>query len=214
MYHLKTLILFSVVSLIHCCGKQTPPNFGVPVFKPPESSDDNYTVKKDILIREERSVTGKYRHKNAFYYSLEDDDTAVESSHRSNDIKGSENSYGKSERAILNVIRTVLSESRNPELTQNLPSKQKHKNVDVQKSEIRFGTLANRRIKRDASEQDVRNSPPHRSMSEAAEDGTQQQQPEEEESGGGGGGGWNPKAAVPGFVLAAVMLGGISCFIR
>ena len=209
--YLNILILFSAISVIHCCGKQTPPNFGVPVFKPPDSNDDNYTVKKDILIREERSVTGKYRHKNAFYYSLEEDDTPAESSH--NDIKGSENSYGKSQSAILNVIRTVLSESRHPELTHNrdtVPSKQKHKTDDVPESEIQFETSANR-IKRDTSEQDVRNSLPHGSVSEAADDGKQEG---EESGGGGGGGGWNAKTAVLGFVLAAAMLVGITCFIR
>ena len=209
--YLNILILFSVISVIHCCGKQTPPNFGVPVFKPPDSNDDNYTVKKDILIREERSVTGKYRHKNAFYYSLEEDDTPAEYIH--DDIKGNENSvsYGKSQSSILNVIRTVPSESRHPELTHNrdtVPSKQKHKTDDVQESEIQFGTSANR-IKRDTSERDVRNSLPNGSESEATEDGKQEQ-----EESGGGGGGWNAKAAVPGFVLAAAMLVGITCFIR
>ena len=206
--HLKTLILFSVISLTHCCGKQTPPNFGVPVFKPPESSDESYTVKKDILIREERSVAGTYRHRNAFY-SLEDDDIPSESSH--NDFKGNKNSHGKSQSAILNVIRTILS--GNQELTQNrgtVPSKRKVKTESVQKSEIQFENLVHR-IKRDTSRQNVRNSPPHASLSEVPEDGTQQQEEEDESVGGSG---WNATVAVPGFVLAAVMLVGVTCFIR
>ena len=143
--YLKTLILFSVISLTHCCGKQTPPNFGVPVFKAPEPSDENYTTKKDILIRDERSVTGKYRRKNTFYYNLEGDDTPSESSH--NDVEGNENLHRTSQSAILNVIRTVLSDSRNRELTHNrdmVLSKQKSKTDNAQKSEIQLQNSAYR----------------------------------------------------------------------
>ena len=43
-----------------------------------------------------------------------------------------------------------------------------------------------------------------------SEEGTQQQQEEENV----GGKGWNATVAVPGFVFAAVMLVGVTCFIR
>ena len=200
--YLKTLILFSVISLTHCCGKQTPPNFGVPVFKAPESRDENYTAKKDILIRDERSVTGRYRHKNTFYYNLEGEDTPSESSH--SDVEGNENSHHKSQSAILNVIRIVLSDSGYRELTQNrdvVPSKQKSKTNNVQKSHIQLKNSTTR-IRRDASQQEV--------MLTLSEDETQQQQEEENVVGRG----WDATAAIPGFVFAAAMLVGVTCFIR
>ena len=206
--YLGTIVLFSVMSLALGCGKQSPPNFGVPVFKPPEEeSEENHTIQKeDTLVREERSATGRYRNRNYFPYEDDDEDNQVESSH--NNIDGKIKREGKTEAKLLRVIHAALSTSR----LHNKPTLNKHRTHESVKpesglgeSEVQSKNLIKRTKldeRRSSSQEKLLKLQTLRRAGRSADNDDAYTR------------GWNAAAVVTGFLLVVAVLLGVTYSVR
>ena len=212
---IKTLGFLLCITLAHCCAKQTPPNFGVPVYRPHSQDDDNRTKQNETPTRQERSVS------NRFEDIMDHDfqgDSEVLNANMLKVLKLIQNQRQEESNKILEsniftVIQGLISSQINKdERSQNIAqlpfqlSKRTIKeNASVKQEQAVQSENLNDRLKRNASEPNIAQPP--------TEDGDHLDE-EAQENQDISTGGWNTAAAVTGFALAAIMLLGFTCFIR
>ena len=201
---LTILVLLLCITLAYCCAKQTPPNFGVPVYSPSGENDENRTKQKETQSRQERSIPDTYED---MWDQYSQEDSEVLNENMLKVLKSIMNKRQESSSRIFNVIRGIISGHKNKnELLHNRPSSKRmltENTNDMQQYALQSQNLRDR-IKRSASK-------PNRTQPSTDRDNYLEEESENQDLNTGG---WNTAAAVTGFVLAAVMLLGVTCFVR